>query len=67
VVIERYQLLESQSAEGAGRGVADRESRWAAEQDLLEGSWVAESPDFGRKMEGIDSLVDPVPIETLRE
>lgn len=65
VAIEQGQHLENQSAGGAGRGVADRESRWAAEQDLLEGNWVAESLDFGQKTRGIDTLVDPVPTETL--
>lgn len=65
VVLEQDQLLESQSAGGAGRGVADRESRLAAEQDLLEGNWVAESPDFEQKPRGIGTLADPAPSETL--
>lgn len=65
VVLEQDQLLESQSAGAAGRGVADQESRLAAEQDLLEGNWVAESPDFEQKTRGIDTLAYPVPTETL--
>lgn len=65
VAIEQDQLLESQSAGGAGRGVADRESRLAAEQDLPEGNWVAESSDFEQKIRGIGTLADPAPSETL--
>ena len=60
-------LLENQSAEVVERVDADRESRLAAEQDLLEESQVAESPDSERKNQGIDTLADPVPTETLRK
>lgn len=58
-------LLENQSAGAAERADADRESRLAAEQDLLEESRVAERSDSEQKNQGIDTLADPVPTETL--
>ena len=58
-------LLENQSAEAAERVDADRESQLAAEQDPLEESWVAERSDSEQKTQGIDTLADPVPTETL--
>jgi hypothetical protein len=58
-------LLENQSAEAVEKAGADRESRLAAEQGLLEEKWVAESSDSEQKTRDIDTLVDPVPTETL--
>ena len=67
VVVTEGLLLETQSAEVVERVGADRESQLAAERDLLEEKWVAESSDSELKSQGIDTPADPVPSETFRE